>query len=116
MKRLSLGLAVLLVAVVAIVYFVMDRPWASGTPSVVIPASPALAPTVEVTYIANEGILISSGGKRGGVHDHAGEEAVLATKSAKHKISVRTRIPAVEVTRADQPRPSVWAADCKDSR
>jgi L-ascorbate metabolism protein UlaG (beta-lactamase superfamily) len=66
MKRLWLGLVVLLVAVVSIVYFVIDRPWAADTPSSVAQqvASPAQAPTVEITYIANEGVLISSGGKQ----------------------------------------------------
>jgi|GEM_PF-3985108 len=44
MKRLALGFAVLLVACIA--------------------ASRSQPPTVEVTYIANEGVLISSDGKQ----------------------------------------------------
>ncbi|HSE19430.1 MAG TPA: MBL fold metallo-hydrolase [Pyrinomonadaceae bacterium] len=89
MKRLLLGLVVLLVAVVAIVYFVMDRPWASGTPSVFVTAPPAQAPTVEVTYIANEGVLISAGGKQvliDGLHREYGPEYAFLPAADREKI------------------------------
>lgn len=79
MKRLWLVLGVLLVALTLAVYFVMDRPWASGTPSVVVAevTAPAQPPTVEITYIANEGVLIRSGDKQvliDGLHREYGPE------------------------------------------
>ena len=91
MKRLWLGLTVLLVAVVAIVYFVMDRPWASGTPSAVVTeaSSPSQPPTVEITYIANEGVLISAGGKQvliDGLHREYGPEYAFLPPADRDKI------------------------------
>ena len=89
MKRLWLSLAVLLVAVGSIVYFVMDRPWALGAPSVAVPASPVQAPTVEITYIANEGVLISSGGKQiliDGLHREYGPEYAFLPPADRDKI------------------------------
>src|SRR5215207_7881776 len=79
MKRAWLVLAVVLLAVTLIVYFVMDQPWASGTPAGVVPeaTSPPQAPTVEITYIANEGVLIRSGDKQvliDGLHREYGPE------------------------------------------
>lgn len=85
MKRLWLGVAVLLVAGVAVVYFVMDRPAA------VAPEATPLsqAPTVEITYIANEGVLISSGGKQvliDGLHREYGPEYAFLPPADRDKI------------------------------
>src|SRR5678816_2574738 len=90
-KRLWLGLAVLLIVVVAIVYAVLDRPWASGSPSVVGTEAPfsSQPPTVEITYIANEGVLISSGGKQvliDGLHREYGPEYAFLPAADREKI------------------------------
>ena len=65
MKRLWLVLGIVIVAVVTTVYFTVGGPWAwsSATPVMESQAAPQ-NPTVEITYIANEGVLISSGGKQ----------------------------------------------------
>ena len=90
MRRLWLGVAVLLVAFVAIVYIVMDRPGAASTPSAVVPdAAPAQPPTVEITYIANEGVLISSGGKQvliDGLHREYGPEYAFLPPADRNKL------------------------------
>jgi len=89
MKRLWLGVAVLLVAVVSIVYFVMDRPVASDTTALEVAASPSQAPTVEVTYIANEGVLISADGKQvliDGLHREYGPEYAFLPAADREKI------------------------------
>lgn len=57
----------LVVAVIAMVYFTL--PWASGTPAPIVATettrvSQSQTPTVEITYIANEGVLISADGKQ----------------------------------------------------
>ena len=57
MKRLWLGLAVLLVAIAARCLFRDGPSGRVGFPLVAVPASPVQAPTVEITYIANEGVL-----------------------------------------------------------
>jgi L-ascorbate metabolism protein UlaG (beta-lactamase superfamily) len=65
MKRLSLVLIVV-VAVVSMVYLVLARPWKTPQP-VASPSTDApitQSGTVEITYIANEGVLIASGGKQ----------------------------------------------------
>ena len=63
MKRLLLVLGVVVIAVVSTVYFI--RPWSSPTPVYVAETTGAVQnPTVEITYIANEGVLISAGGKQ----------------------------------------------------
>ena len=67
MKRLWLVLGLVFVAVGATVYFTVDGPWArSSLTPLNLPeaASSPAAPTLEITYIANEGVLISSGGKQ----------------------------------------------------
>lgn len=65
MKWLSLILGIIGVAVIFII-FALDRPWAS--PTVIDPAtsrSTAIQqPSVDITYIANEGVLLSAGGKQ----------------------------------------------------
>ncbi|HSL55424.1 MAG TPA: MBL fold metallo-hydrolase, partial [Pyrinomonadaceae bacterium] len=89
MKRLWFGVAVLVVAVVAVVYFVVDRPGASGSPSVDTPASPVQGAAVEITYIANEGVLISSGGKQvliDGLHREYGPEYAFLPPAERDKI------------------------------
>lgn len=101
MKRLWLGLGVVMVAITLIVYFVMDRPGASATPSVVVPAatSPAHAPAVEVTYIANEGVLISSGGKQvliDGLHREYGPEYAFLPDAQRVQIET-ARAPFNEI-------------------
>lgn len=66
MRRLWLVPGVLFVAVIAIVAW--GRPWAWNNAAPVLAddasATPAQAPTVEITYIANEGVLISADGKQ----------------------------------------------------
>jgi len=66
MKNLRLVLGILIVAVVSI-YFAC--PWVSGTPAPIVAHEaaglfPLQGSTVEITYIANEGVLISAGGKQ----------------------------------------------------
>ena len=64
MKRLWLVLGVLFVAVTAIVVWF---PYARNKTAPVLTESAAIppqAPTVEITYIANEGVLISADGKQ----------------------------------------------------
>ncbi len=68
MKRSWLALAVLLVTLVAVAYFVADHLWARNTTAPLASeaeAGPSTNPTgLEITYIANEGVLISSGDKQ----------------------------------------------------
>ena len=68
MKRLALVVAALFVTLVAVAYFVVDHPWAWGTTAPVADesvAGPSTNPAgLEITYIANEGVLISSGDKQ----------------------------------------------------
>lgn len=69
MKRLSLIVGVLFVALLAAAYFVVDHPWAWGATTAPLAAEslagPSLNPAgLEITYIANEGVLISSGDKQ----------------------------------------------------
>ena len=68
MKRLWLFVAALFVISAAIAFLTLDHPWAWGTPTQLIApettASPPANATVEITYIANEGVLISSAGKQ----------------------------------------------------
>lgn len=64
MKRLFITLGILLVAVIATIYFTLQ--W---TPAPIIAhetanASPSQDSSVEITYIANEGVLISADGKQ----------------------------------------------------
>lgn len=100
MKRLWLVLGVVLVAAGSAIYFVMDRPWASNTPSVVVPeAASAAQPTVEITYIANEGVLISSGGKQvliDGLHREYGPEYAFLPDAQRVQIET-ARAPFNEI-------------------
>ena len=68
MKRLWLVLGVLLVTLFSVAYFVVDHPWAWGTTAPLASesiAGPSANPTgLEITYIANEGVLITSGDKQ----------------------------------------------------
>lgn len=58
-------LAVVIVAVVTTVYFVIHGPWGWSPAAPVMESQAAPQnPTVEITYIANEGVLLSSGGKQ----------------------------------------------------
>ncbi|HEX7330435.1 MAG TPA: MBL fold metallo-hydrolase [Pyrinomonadaceae bacterium] len=63
MRRLWFILSILLVAVIAIVVWF---PYTRNTAPVLTEsaATPPQAPTVEITYIANEGVLISADGKQ----------------------------------------------------
>ena len=65
MKRLSLVL-IAVVAVVSMVYLVLARPWKTLPPIAALTADASFnqSGTVEITYIANEGALIASGGKQ----------------------------------------------------
>ena len=100
MKRLWLVLGVVLVAAGSAIYFVMDRPWASNTPSVVVPeAASAAQPTVEITYIANEGVLISSGSKQvliDGLHREYGPEYAFLPDAQRVQIET-ARAPFNEI-------------------
>lgn len=59
-----LVVGVLIVVAMAAVYFTLDGPWAWGnTAPIVAPETAPQNPTVEITYIANQGVLLSSGGK-----------------------------------------------------
>ena len=65
MKRLWLILGILFIVVISTVYLVL--PWARATPTPVYVAEcvgPSQNPTVEITYIANEGVLIAAAGKQ----------------------------------------------------
>lgn len=87
MKRVLLGVAVLLVAIIAVVYFVRDRP--AGAPPVLASEALSQPPTVEITYIANEGVLISSGGKQvliDGLHREYGPEYAFLPAVEREKI------------------------------
>lgn len=67
MKRFGLVLGVLLIAIVSIAFLVLNQ-WVWRVPAPVIASGAAAEPvanaTVEITYIANEGVLISAGGKQ----------------------------------------------------
>ena len=67
-RNLSLILGVLFIAVLAGAYFVVDHPWAWGTTAPLAAesvAGPSINPAgLEITYIANEGVLISAGDKQ----------------------------------------------------
>lgn len=87
MKRVLLGVAVLLVATIVVVYFVRDRP--AGAPPVLASEALSQPPTVEITYIANEGVLISSGGKQvliDGLHREYGPEYAFLPAAEREKI------------------------------
>ena len=64
MKRLWLVLGVLFITLVSVGYFVVDRFWSPGGTAPLAPeviAGPSTNPTrLELTYIANEGVLITS--------------------------------------------------------
>ncbi len=65
MKHPWLVLAVLFTATLSAVYLTLARPWTRTTPTPLTgTAAPAQPATVEITYIANEGVLISSSGKQ----------------------------------------------------
>jgi L-ascorbate metabolism protein UlaG (beta-lactamase superfamily) len=68
MKRLWLVLGILFIAVISIAYLVLDHPWAGNTLAPIASETAGVpttnAATGEITYIANEGVLISSGGKQ----------------------------------------------------
>lgn len=69
MKRLWLVLGVVFIAVIAMVYSTVGGPWAWGSLTPLNLPETASAPAtqslpVEITYVANEGVLISSGGKQ----------------------------------------------------
>lgn len=65
MRRLYLVLIVV-VAVVSTVYLALARPWKTTLPAVARTPDTFInqSGSVEITYIANEGVLISSGGKQ----------------------------------------------------
>lgn len=64
-KRLWLVLGVVIVAAGVTAYFIVDGPWAWGSATRVMESQSAPQnPTVEITYIANEGVLLSGGGKQ----------------------------------------------------
>ncbi|HEX2270553.1 MAG TPA: MBL fold metallo-hydrolase [Pyrinomonadaceae bacterium] len=67
MKRLGLVIGVLLIAIVPIAFLVLNqRVWRIPQPPIATDysAGPVANATVEITYIANEGVLISAGGKQ----------------------------------------------------
>lgn len=62
MKRLLLVLGIVIIAVASTVYFI--APWTNPKPVYVAESTGASQTPVEITYIANEGVLISSAGKQ----------------------------------------------------
>jgi len=66
MKRLWLVSGLLCIALVAIAYLVSNRAWTTTAPlAIESMAGPSINPaTLEITYIANEGVLVSSGDKQ----------------------------------------------------
>lgn len=68
MRRVWVVGGALFIALIAIAWFVVDHPWAWGVTAPLAPesaAGPSTTPTgLEITYIANEGVLISSGDKQ----------------------------------------------------
>jgi L-ascorbate metabolism protein UlaG (beta-lactamase superfamily) len=68
LKRLTLVGGALFITLVAVAYFVIDHPWAWSTTAPLAAesvAGPSINPAgLEITYIANEGVLISSGDKQ----------------------------------------------------
>jgi len=68
MKRLWLVLGALFITLLSVGYFVVDRFWSPGATAPLAPeaiAEPSTNPTgLEITYIANEGVLITSGDKQ----------------------------------------------------
>ena len=65
MKRTWLVLAVLFITAISAVYLTLARPWSRSTPTTLMEtAAPSQPATVEITYIANEGVLVSSDGKQ----------------------------------------------------
>lgn len=80
MKRLSLVLGVLFAAVISTGYLTLNRPkaWSPATPLSETAGAALIQPaTVEITYIANEGVLISSGDKQvliDGLHREYGRD------------------------------------------
>ena len=89
-KRLCLVLGAFCVAVIAIV--ALGRPWAWNSAAPVVTesaATPTQAPTVEITYIANEGVLISADGKQvliDGLHREYGPEYAFLPQAEREKI------------------------------
>lgn len=66
-NRLWLVLGILFTEVVSVVYLTVGGPWAWGTMTPIYVPETAVATQnapIEITYIANEGVLISSGGKQ----------------------------------------------------
>lgn len=90
MKRLWLVLGVLLVAVIAIV--ALGRPWVWNNSAPVLtesPVTPPQAPTVEIIYIANEGVLISADGKQvliDGLHREYEPDYAFLSPAEREKI------------------------------
>ncbi len=68
MKRFALILGALFITFGAVAYFVVDHPWAWKTTAPLAAesaAGPSINPAgLEITYIANEGVLISAGDKQ----------------------------------------------------
>lgn len=89
MRRLWFVLSILFVAVIAIVVW---WPYASNKMAPVlteIAASPPQPPTVEITYIANEGVLISADGKQvliDGLHREYGPDYAFLPQAEREKI------------------------------
>ena len=87
MKRLLPVLGVIAVAVLA--YFLLPWAWATPTPVYVAETGTLQTLTVEITYIANEGVLISSGGKQvliDGLHREYEREYAFLPPAEREKI------------------------------
>ena len=97
-KRLWLVLGILVVAVSSTVYLVRSWVWATPTP-VYVTETPTQTPTVEITYIANEGVLISSGGKQvliDGLHREYERDYAFLPPAEREKIET-AKPPFAEV-------------------
>jgi L-ascorbate metabolism protein UlaG (beta-lactamase superfamily) len=94
MKRLWLVLWTLSITILSIAYLTLNHSWplqAHGPVTVEEPqgGTPKTAATVEITYIANEGVLISSGDKQiliDGLHREYGREYAFLPPAQREQI------------------------------
>ena len=99
MKRWWLVLGVVCVMLIGVAYFVVDHPWAWSATAPLAPesaAGPSVSPTgLEITYIANEGVLISSGDKQvliDGLHREYERDYAFLPPAQREKIET-AKIP-----------------------
>lgn len=92
MKRLGLVFGVLLIAILPVAFLVLDHARRVPQPIIASESTAGPAPsaaTVEITYIANEGVLISSGGKQvliDGLHREYDRDYAFLPTAEREKI------------------------------